>query len=117
MSFGPFISHEQTPLKGTPSVSEEAMLKVLSLARLTAKQQAKILVTTAFETISPMAREKGLMAGASSVMLNVTPMRYRSLYSLYPNRAHSEETTAQQIDDVIKLLMRLGRAPTDLSVK
>jgi len=117
MSFGPFIAHTQTPLKDIPSVNEEAMFKVLSLARIMAPKQAKILVTTAFETISHNAREKGLKAGASSVMLNVTPLAYRKLYSLYPNRAHEDETIFKQIDDTVKLLMKLGRAPTDLSVK
>jgi biotin synthase len=115
MSFGPFIAHPNTPLKDMSSISEEIML--LSVSRIIAQSQAKILVTTAFETISPTAREHGLKAGGSSVMLNVTPLAYRKLYSLYPNRAHEDETLFKQIDDVIKLLMRLGRAPTDLSVK
>jgi len=117
MSFGPFISHPETPLRQIPSVDEETMLKVISIARIVAHHDAKILVTTAFETISTNARIKGLRAGASSVMLNATPLSYRKFYSLYPNRAHDNETILQQIDDTIKLLMTLGRAPTDLSVK
>ena len=117
MSFGPFISHPETPLRQIPSVDEETMLKVISVARIIAHHDAKVLVTTAFETISANARIKGLKAGASSVMLNATPMSYRKFYSLYPNRAHDNETIQQQIDDTIKFLMTLGRAPTDLSVK
>lgn len=116
MSFGPFISHPQTPLHNVPSVDEELMLKVISVARIIAHREAKVLVTTAFETISPNARYKGLKAGASSLMLNVTPLSCRTLYSLYPNRAHENESIQAQIDDTIKLLMELGRAPTDLSV-
>ncbi|MBN1603018.1 MAG: [FeFe] hydrogenase H-cluster radical SAM maturase HydE [Chitinispirillaceae bacterium] len=117
MSFGPFISHPETPLRQNPSVDEETMLKVIAIARIIAHHDAKVLVTTAFETISGNARIKGLKAGASSVMLNATPLSYRKFYSLYPNRAHDNETIPQQIDDTIKLLMTLGRAPTDLSVK
>jgi biotin synthase len=116
MSFGPFVSHPQTPLRNVPSVDEELMLKVISVARIIAHREAKVLVTTAFETISPNARHKGLKAGASSVMLNVTPISCRKLYSLYPNRAHEDEPIQVQIDGTIKLLMELGRAPTDLSV-
>jgi biotin synthase len=117
MSFGPFISHPETPLKEIPSVDEEMMLKVIAVARTIAHRDAKVLVTTAFETISANARLKGLKAGASSVMLNATPLSYRKFYSLYPNRAHESETIVKQIDDTIKLLMTLGRAPTDLSVR
>lgn len=117
MSFGPFIPHPNTPLKDSQLIHEDLMLKVLSTARIIAPQQSKILVTTAFETISPNARLMGLKAGASSVMLNVTPLSYRKFYSLYPNRAHQNETIYKQIDDTVKLLMELGRAPTDLSVK
>jgi biotin synthase len=117
MSFGPFISHPETPLKDVLSVDEETMLKVISVARILAHNDAKVLVTTAFETISPNAREVGLKSGASSVMLNVTPLACRKLYSLYPNRAHEKETILKQIDDTVQLLMKLGRAPTDLSVK
>lgn len=115
-SFSPLVPHPDTPLSGAKQPSEEDVLKVLALARFMAPQDAKVLVTTGFETISPGAREKGLMSGASSVMLNVTPMEYRELYSIYPNRAHSGETIKSQIDGTIELLKTIGRAPTDLSV-
>ena len=117
MSFGPFIAHPGTPLKDIPAISEAMMLKVIALTRIAAPKQAKVLVTTAFETISQSAREKGLMAGASSVMLNVTPVKYRRFYNIYPNRAHEQEAIAAQIDSTVTLLKKLGRAPTDLSVK
>jgi biotin synthase len=107
MSYGPINSHPETPLRKIPSVDEETMLKVIAIARIIAHRDAKVLVTTAFETISDNARFKGLKAGASSVMLNATPLSYRKFYSLYPNRAHDNETIPQQIDDTIKLLMTL----------
>ena len=49
-------------------------------------------------------------------MLNVTPLEYRGLYSIYPNRAHEHETVQAQINDTIALLKGLGRAPTDLGI-
>jgi len=116
LSFGPFLPHPETPLANSPLPKEEDILKVISLARFIAQANAKILVTTGFETLSSRAREQGLACGASSVMLNVTPLKYRSLYSIYPHRAHEQESIGAQIKETIALLQSLGRAPTDLSV-
>lgn len=116
-SFGPFLPHPKTPLAKTKTVSEERILKVLALARLTGDKEAKILVTTGFETLSPNARKLGLLAGANSVMLNVTPIPYRKKYSIYPHRAHESESIQSQVDETIQLLKSIGRAPTDLGVK
>ncbi len=115
-SFGPFVPAPGTPLAAEATVTTERIIKTLAMARLMDAQQAKILITTALETIDPMAREQGLLAGGNSVMLNVTPLQYRSLYSIYPNRAHITETIPEQIEVTIALLKKLGRAPTDLSV-
>jgi biotin synthase len=113
-SFGPVLAshrrHEQA------STTETQMLRLLAAARLAAPPQGKVLVTTAFETLSPQARERGLLAGASSVMLNVTPLKYRADYAIYEGRAHASETVADQTRAIIQLLDRLGRAPSDLGV-
>jgi len=115
-SFGPFLPHLKTPLGSFKSSREELVLKVLALARLIDPQRAKILVTTALETYSPATRKQGLLSGANSLMLNVTPVKYRKLYEIYPNRVYSEELIDKQIDETIALLKSLGRAPTDLGV-
>ncbi len=115
-SFGPFLPHPNTPLAGHGACREEEVLGVLALSRLMAPRNAKILVTTAFETLSARAREEGLLAGANSLMLNVTPLKYRPLYSLYPHRAHEQESVREQIDGTIAMLKGLGRGPTDLGV-
>lgn len=116
-SFGPFLPHPKTPLAKAKTVNEERILKVLALARLAGDKEAKILVTTGFETLSRSARKLGLLAGANSVMLNVTPISYRKKYSIYPHRAHERESIQKQVDETIQLLKSLGRAPTDLGVK
>ncbi|HTY13638.1 MAG TPA: radical SAM protein, partial [Candidatus Omnitrophota bacterium] len=92
------------------------MLNTLAVARIVDPKNAKIVVTTGFETLDPDARRRGLMAGANSVMLNVTPMKYRKLYGIYPNRAHGDESVDKQIRETLDLLYSLGRAPTDLGV-
>lgn len=115
-SFGPFLAAPNTPLARNNPPKEEEVMKVLAIARIIDSEKAKILVTTALETLSSTARKKGLLAGANSVMLNVTPLEYRQLYSIYPNRAHCLENIESQIGQTISLLRSLGRAPTDLSI-
>jgi biotin synthase len=115
-SFGPFLPHPATPLAERPSPRISEMIKFLAVARLMAPRQAKILVTTGLETLDPGARRSALQAGCSSVMLNATPLPYRGLYTIYPNRAHSEEGLEGQIADTLDLLKSLGRAPTDLGI-
>lgn len=115
-SFGPFLPHPNTPFSRLKPAQEQEVMKVLALARLIDKRQVKILVTTALETLSRDAARGGLLAGANSLMLNVTPLEYRPFYSLYPNRAHQNEDISSQINDTITLLRSLGRAPTDLEV-
>ncbi len=113
-SFGPFLPHPDTPLAASPPPDPLRVRKLLALARLVDPENAKLLVTTAFETLDPQARRGGLLAGANSVMLNVTPEAFRSRYDLYPRRAHDGESLPQQIAETLTLLRSLGRAPTDL---
>lgn len=115
ISIGPLIPHPETSFANQPMVNEDMVLKTLALARISDPNN-KILVTTSFETLSPTARQKGLLAGANSVMLNATPLAYRPFYSIYPKRAHEKESLDQQIEETIGLLKLLGRAPTDLSI-
>jgi biotin synthase len=114
LSFGPFLPHPLTPLAAYPAPSQEEVLGVLSLARLMAQPKTKILITTAYETLSPLARQNGLVSGGNSIMINVTPLKYRSLYAIYPNRAHSDQTVATQVRQALAMLKSLGRGPTDL---
>jgi biotin synthase len=115
-SFGPFLPHPATPLAQQNPPPSQEIIKFLAVARLLAPRRAKILVTTGLETLDSGARRSALQAGCSSVMLNVTPTQYHRLYSIYPNRAHSEESIERQIADTLELLKALGRAPTDLGV-
>jgi biotin synthase len=106
-SFGPV-------LPGAPET--ELVLKVLAISRIVDPRNAKIVVTTGFETLDKNARTLGLMAGANSVMLNVTPLKYRKLYNIYPDRAHVDESIEKQIDETVGLLKSLGRAPADIGI-
>jgi biotin synthase len=106
-SFGPVLPE---------GPSTEMVLKVLAVSRIIDPKNAKIVVTTGFETLEKEARSLGLMAGANSMMLNVTPVKYRGLYSIYPGRAHEKEEIDTQIKEAVDLLYSLGRAPTDIGI-
>lgn len=116
-SFGPFIAHPATPLAGAASPEPEDVLKVLAVCRLVEPRSANIVVTTALETLDPGMRKKGLLSGANSVMLNLTPLKYRKLYEIYPDRAHAADEITGQIDETISLLKSIGRAPIDLGAE
>ena len=114
-SFGPLIPHPDTPLADSPKPPLEKVLNVIAADRLN-DRESKILVTTALETLDGDGRRRGLLAGANSLMINVTPIRYRMRYSIYPGHAR-EADAALEIRGTLDLLYSLGRAPTDLGVK
>ena len=113
-SFGPLIPHPCTPLKDVKKVSIDYALKIISLSRLVALE-SHILVTTALETLDPDGKRRGLLAGANSLMINVTPEKYKEDYEIYPSKTRdSKLKTNEVIQETLSLLYSLGRAPTDL---
>jgi biotin synthase len=112
-SFGPLIPTLGTPLEKVSRVSKDLMLKTIAIARLV-DSNSNILVTTALETLAKDAKKEALLAGANSLMINVTPLKYRALYSIYDQRAGVDQGIKESIDEIVELLYSLGRAPTDL---
>lgn len=90
-SMGPFIPAGGTPLEQAKSGDFELSLKMIAVTRL-AMPKARIPVTTAMETIGPAdARHLAFMAGANSVMFNLTPEKYRKDYFIYNNKFFDRE--------------------------
>lgn len=85
VGIGPFLPSPDTPLKDEKGGTLMAALKAVALARLVLRN-AHIPATTAMGTIDPQGRQKALKAGANVVMPNVTPLKYRDMYLLYPNK-------------------------------
>jgi biotin synthase len=113
-TFGPLIPHHSTPLKNTPYQDLDLSLKVIAAARFN-DPHAKIVVTTALETLDPKnGRQRGLLAGANSLMINCTPKKYQQLYEIYPDKAGTQDSLKKKIEDTLAILKSLGRAPTDL---
>ncbi len=98
---GPFIAHPDTPLGRAATAANvdgqipntvDMALKVIALARLVCPH-SNIPSTTALATLDPeRGRELGLLRGANVVMPNLTPVKYRALYEIYPGKACVGET-------------------------
>lgn len=114
-SFGPFIPVEGTPLEKSGLTDKAVTFKAIAITRIVDKD-ANILVTTALQTQDRGAERKGLLAGANSLMVNITPDRYRELYRIYEKRSGCDKEIKDNIKDTLGLLYSLGRAPTDLGL-
>jgi biotin synthase len=120
IGIGPYITHPATPLgsgllrlpidpgEQAPS-SEQMVYKMIALTRILCPT-ANIPSTTALATINKtQGRRQGLQVGANVVMPNLTPVRYRPLYEIYPAKACIEESATdcnQCLRGQIRLLNR-----------
>lgn len=114
-SFGPLIPATGTPLENQKKVDKNLLLKIIAITRFL-DRQAKILVTTALETLDKDAKRAGLLAGANSLMLNITPSNFRKKYIIYPGRPDKDKEVEQNVKETIDLLYSIGRAPTDIGI-
>jgi len=138
IGIGPFIAHPGTPLgepagRGLDSLerpgphnkmggpgakppgrsqvpnTELMVYKVVALTRLV-RPDANIPSTTALATINKRnGRELGLQRGANVFMPNLTPLKYRSLYQIYPAKACIEATGATGEDGLGAWVASIGR--------
>jgi biotin synthase len=103
IGIGPWIEHIATPLGSgllRPRIDaweqvqndEQMVYKMIALTRI-ACPTANIPSTTALATLNKQhGRRQGLAVGANVVMPNLTPMKYRALYEIYPAKACIEES-------------------------
>lgn len=90
---GPFIPHEDTPLKDYDIDKEKQLtlaLKMIAVLRIV-MQDINIAATTALQALDPFGREKGIMAGANVIMPNITDRKYRDNYKLYNDKPCTDE--------------------------
>lgn len=106
---GPYICHEDTPLAGNPNGSVELTFKVIALTRIMLPY-AHIPATTALATLRQTdGREKALQLGANVIMPNVTPVKYRAMYELYPDKVCVGEDAGQCRECISGRIYSLGR--------
>ena len=94
IGIGPFIPHEQTPLKDAEKGDFWLALKVMALTRINLPD-INIPATTAMETLNPNGRIIALKSGANVVMPNVTSTEYRAKYEIYPGKICINENPEQ----------------------
>lgn len=85
VGIGPFIPHENTPLKDEKNGEFWLAIKVMALTRINLPN-INIPATTAMETLNPNGRIIALQSGANVVMPNVTSVEYRKKYEIYPGK-------------------------------
>src|SRR6056297_3466244 len=105
---GPFIPHQETPVKDSQRVTVEMTLKFTALSRLLLPL-AHIPATTALGTIDVEGRQKALNAGANVVMPNVTDGKYREQYQIYPDKICIDEEAGDCRQCIGGIINSLGR--------
>ncbi len=85
VGIGPFLAHQDTPLRNHKNTDIFPTLKTLALIRLILPK-SNLPATTAMGTIAPDGRQQALKIGANVIMPNFTPSKYRESYKLYDNK-------------------------------
>lgn len=119
---GPYLAHPDTPLgrdaaalslpSGQQVPATDVMTtKVIALTRL-ACPDTNIPATTALATAnSEHGRELGLERGANVWMPNLTPVKYRPLYEIYPDKACVGDTAEACHACLLRRIASIGRVP------
>jgi biotin synthase len=103
IGIGPFIPHPSTPLAGSPPGDLHRSLKILAVTLLVTGD-THLPATTASGVLDPQGRKKALLAGANVVMPDITPLKYRQHYEIYPGKTQSQGG----IEPLILLINSLG---------
>ncbi len=117
---GPFVPHPATVLGARlgeflapvdqVSPSDLMTLKTLALIRLICPL-ANIPSTTALATVNPLqGRELALRRGANVIMPDFTPLKYKTLYDIYPRQAGTATDQAMVMQPVRDVVAKVGRS-------
>lgn len=112
IGIGPFIPHQDTPLKDAEGRQLDLSLKVMALTRLLLPD-INIPATTAMETLAPDGQIRALQGGANVIMPNVTLTDYRKHYELYPGKSATGYTPDESLQKVKEKISALGRKVSD----
>lgn len=108
IGIGPFIAHQETPLKEETWGTVEMTLKVLAITRLLIPL-THLPATTALGSIDKQGRQKALRAGANVVMPNITAAKYRPFYEIYPAKICINEKASDCRQCIGGIINSLGR--------
>jgi len=114
IGMGPYISHDETPMRKTsvgkiPSVEKrvELALKMIALSRIVLKD-VNIAATTALQGLDSQGREKGLKAGANVLMPSATIDCNKSKYTLYDNKPGINDSAEKSRDSLTESVRAIG---------
>lgn len=108
IGIGPFIAHPHTPLAAKKSGALGLTLRAIALTRIVTKD-AHIPATTAVGTVDVGGRQKALECGANILMPNMTPVKYRKFYEIYPDKICISEDALSCHGCVKQMINGLGR--------
>ncbi|MDD3225491.1 MAG: [FeFe] hydrogenase H-cluster radical SAM maturase HydE [Clostridium sp.] len=108
IGIGPFITNNDTPLKGSKGGDFNLSLKVMALTRILLRD-INIPATTAMETLNKDGRITALKAGANVVMPVITEGEYRKLYALYPGKICVSDTPLHCRSCISGKIISIGR--------
>ena len=108
---GPYVELPGFPADWSPERREDLTYRLLALNRLVLGD-VHLPATTALSTLAEdQARLLALQRGANVIMPNETPFRYRSLYSIYPNKKRTEAASDTSfLEELSKSLAGIGRS-------
>ncbi len=108
---GPYVELPGFPADWSSERREDLTYRLLALNRL-ALGDVHLPATTALSTLAEdQARLLALQRGANVIMPNETPFRYRSLYSIYPNKKRTEAASDTSfLEELGKSLAGIGRS-------
>ena len=113
VGMGPYLEHADTPLYNHKDLLMPAMerfnlsIRMIAVLRIM-MPDINIASTTALQSIVSLGREAGLKAGANVMMPNLTPLKYRSSYLLYDNKACINEDTDDCLNFLEKRIRMIG---------
>lgn len=119
IGIGPYIQHPDTPLPSEVETHGRASLHVPATELMTLKavaltrimcSQSNIPATTALGTINrESGREAALQCGANIVMPNLTQLKYRKLYEIYPGKMCMDESSDECAMCIKGRILSIGR--------
>lgn len=107
IGMGPYIPQKDTPFAGKPAGNLDITLLLIAIFRLMFPQ-VLMPATTSLATLVPDGYERGILAGANVIMLNLTPFQYRSKYALYDNKRSSKQEVLDEYNELTKRMNTIG---------
>lgn len=105
---GPFIPHPATPFANSNQGTLDLTLKMIAIARIL-MPFTHLPATTSLGTININGRKLALQVGGNVIMPNVSPMKFRKDYQIYPNKIGINDQHEESYTHVTNLLHGLGR--------